>query len=127
MIFSFFLGTAYIDYFKSATKDTNPDVAIIWERTKENMDKQILQTESEIQEALLDDSKNVYFGAEINTLVNFDSVPCNVSTKSGDYFEASAGWALQKESPYRHLINFHLTKIKESGQMSRLTSKYISR
>ena len=89
--------------------------------------KQILTYESEIQEALLDDSKNVYFGAEINTLVNFDSVPCNVSTKSGDYFEASAGWALQKESPYRLLINFHLTKIKESGQMSRLTSKYISR
>ena len=127
MIYSFSLGTAYIDYFKSATKDTNPDAAIVWERTKENMDKQILFSESDIQEALLDNSKNVYFGAEINTLVNFDSVPCNVSTKSGDYFEASAGWALQKESPYRLLINFHLTKIKESGQMSRLTSKYISR
>ena len=106
MIFSFSLGTAYIDYFKSATKDTNPDAAIVWERTKENMDKQILFSEADIQKALLYDSKNVYFGSEINTVVNFDSVPCNVSSKSDDFFEVSLAWALQKESQYKKLREF---------------------
>ena len=124
--FQFFSGTSYIEYFKSATRDTNPDAAKIWERTKDNYDQQIIQTKAKIEEALLD-GKNVYFGSEINTAVNFDSVPCNVSSKSDDFFEVSLAWALQKESQYRHLINFHLTKIKESGQMSRLTSKYVSR
>ena len=107
--------------------DTNPDAVKIWERTKENSDKQIIQGKAKIEEALLDDGKNVFFGSEINTVVNFDSVPCNVSSKSDDFFEVSLAWALQKESQYRHLFNFHLTKIKESGQMSRLTSKYVSR
>ena len=125
--FQFFTGTSYIEYFKGATWATNPDAVKIWERTKENSDKQIIQGKTKIEEALLDDGKNVFFGSEINTVVNFDSVPCNVSSKSDDFFEVSLAWALQKESQYRHLFNFHLTKIKESGQMSRLTSKYVSR
>ena len=118
------LGTAYIDYFKSATKETNPNAAKVWSRV--NYNKQVLPNESEIKKALLD-NKNVYFGPEVNTIVNFNSVPCKVSTESNYYFEVSLGWALQKHSPYRSLFNFHLTKIKESGQMSRLTTKYISR
>ena len=96
----------------------------MWSRV--NYEKQVLPNESEIKKALLD-NKNVYFGPEVNTIVNFNSVPCKVSTESNYYFEVSLGWALQKHSPYRSLINFHLTKIKESGQMSRLTTKYISR
>ena len=107
--------------------DTNPDAVKIWERTKDNSDQQIIQGKAKIEEALLDDGKNVFFGSEINTVVNFDSVPCNVSSESDDFFEVSLAWALQKESQYKQLFNFHLTKIKESGQMSRLTSKYVSR
>ena len=69
----------------------------------------------------------MYFGPEINTVVGLASVPCNVTTKSTSYFEVSIAWALQKNSPIKPLINFHLTKIKESGQMSRFQTKYISR
>jgi ABC-type amino acid transport substrate-binding protein len=56
-------------------------------------------------------------------MINFDSVPCTISTESSSYFDASIAWALQKNSPYKSLFNLFLTKIKENGQLQRLETK----
>ena len=79
------------------------------------------------EEALLENDIYVYFAPTINTMINFDSVPCTISTESSSYFDASIAWALQKNSPYKSLFNLFLTKIKENGQLQRLETKYISK
>ena len=76
---------------------------------------------------MLENNHYVYFGPTVNTMINFDSVPCNVSTESSAYFEAQVAWALQKDSPYRQLFNYYLTKLKENGQLQKLEVKYISK
>ena len=76
---------------------------------------------------MLENNHYVYFGPTVNIMTNFDSVPCNVSTESSAYFEASIAWALQKESPYKQLFNFYLTKLKENGELQKLEVKYISK
>ena len=58
-------------------------------------------------------------------MVNYASVPCNVSTESVSYFRVSIAWALQKDSPLRPLFNFYLTKAKESGEINRLMTRYV--
>ena len=116
-------GTAYINYFQEADPDS--DLGIIWKRV--DFDAHVVKTEKDVEKALLEDDTKVYFGSEINSVVNMDAVPCNISTESENYFEVSIAWALQKNSPYRLLLNYQLTKIKEGGQISRLMDMYTSK
>ena len=115
-------GSAYVDYFKSATIHDNPDAAMIWQRVDPTT--QLMKTQKELNNALVNDGNLVYFGSEMNTAVTFDAVPCNVSTASDEYFTVSIAWALQKNSPLRSLLNYHLTKLKENGEIERLITKY---
>jgi hypothetical protein len=114
-------GTAYVDYFASATKATNPEVASIWARTDIS---QLLPNAKVIEERLLKDSKLVYFGPQKGTAVTLPSVPCNITSMSPSYMKVSIAWAHQKGSPYVPLFNFHLTRIRETGQVIRTMTKY---
>ena len=86
--------------------------------------KQIMPHEK-IEKALIENEKNVYFGSEIDTLTKFDSIPCLVSTNSDSYFGHPVAFALQKNSPYKYLVNSQLTRMKESGQMKRIMKTHI--
>ena len=112
----------------TATKATNPDAAQVWSRLDPDQDwtqmKQIMPHE-EIEKALIENEKNVYFGSEIDTLTKFDSIPCLVSTNSDSYFGHPVAFALQKNSPYKYLVNSQLTRMKESGQMKRIMKTHI--
>ena len=107
---------------KTATKATNPDAAQVWSLVDPL--KQIMPHE-EVEKALIENEKNVYFGSEIDTLTKFDSIPCLVSTNSDSYFGHPVAFALQKNSPYKYLINSQLTRMKESGQIKRIMQTHI--
>lgn len=117
-------GTAYINYFSSATPNDNPVNYEIWKDF--NQETQLFDNQFDIEKALIEDGNNVFFGPVTATLVNFVSVPCNVSAVSGDYFKVSIAWPTQKNFPFLASLNFHLTKIKETGQLERIMRKYLS-
>lgn len=117
-------GTAYVDYFRSASEVS--DRGIVWKRM--DFQDQVLKSTKDIEARLLKDSNYVFFGPEVNVVVDFDSVPCNVSSDANAerYFEVSISWALQKDSQFTDFINFFLTNLKESGQINRLMARDVS-
>ena len=116
-------GTAYEDFFRNSPRDSIEGQ--IWARVDQK--RQMKHDIYEIQKTVLANDQDVYFGPYVNTLVAFESVPCNVTTESPDYFVVSLGWAFQKHSPFLQLFNYHLTKAKETGSVQRILNKYISR
>ena len=102
----FQIGTAYVDYFDTAA--SNSSEGKIWSRV--NPKKQLIENQLHIEKMMLEDGNYVFFAPKAATENLFKSIPCNISTRSAEYFIVSLSWAFQKNSPYLPLINYNLNK-----------------
>ena len=102
----FHIGTAYVDYFDTAA--SNSSEGKIWSRV--NHKKQLIESQLHIEKMMLEDGNYVFFAPKAATENLFKSIPCNISTRSAEYFIVSLSWAFQKNSPYLPLINYNLNK-----------------
>ena len=68
--------------------------------------------------------------SDIDTLTIFEeyNLHCEIFVNPGKYFKgSSSGFAFQKNSPIKDIINYHLLKFVQSGLLEQLAKKYIKR
>ena len=68
-------GTAYENYFSSANFNTNPEQAKIWARMKPDA-RSLATSNDEVEQGLLKDPNQVYFGPEFQTTIKLGRIPC---------------------------------------------------
>jgi hypothetical protein len=68
-------GTAYENYFSLASLMTNPEQAKIWSRMKTDA-RSLATSNAEVEQGLVSDPHQVYFGPEFQTTIRLGTIPC---------------------------------------------------
>ena len=73
-------------YLSSSDPVKNPDGSVIWNRIKDNR-KSFEADVSKIEKLLLADSKSIFFGPTLGTILRLKSIPCHIDTSSGSLYK----------------------------------------
>lgn len=119
-------STSYEDYFRFATLSSNPTAAQLWEKSLKDNPKALMKTTANIEERLLNNEKEVFFGEDLSTVLDMPNYPCQIVSSTKSYFRVNIAWAFQKNSQYLEVFNYQLNKLKQTGHLDRILKTLIA-
>eukprot|EP00094_Tigriopus_californicus_P013717 TCALIF_13274-PA protein Name:"Similar to KBP Probable glutamate receptor (Anas platyrhynchos)" AED:0.23 eAED:0.24 QI:0/0/0/0.25/1/1/4/0/354 len=93
-------STSYEDYFRLATLSSNPTAAQLWEKSLKDHPNALMTSTANIEDRLLNNDKEVYFGEDLSTILGMPNYPCQIVASQKSYFRVNIAWAFQKDSQY---------------------------
>ena len=103
-------GSVLSSFLKHSYEDKHRNV---WEKVVE--EKGIISDDMEGEKQILNDPHKILLSLSPEIEMQFKSFPCQFVASKVFYNEHTAGYVFNKDSQYRDLFSYHITRIKESG------------